>query len=137
MKTILVLEDEPSIMKLMRLMLHRYRLIEADTAEEALLLFIDYDQRIDLLVADVTLPKGSGIQVALRLRTKLPGLPVVLTSGLPVNHWSHKQSADLARLGWPSAAIVQKPFEDDNLSDAVNQLIGAASYEPMIAASTL
>jgi DNA-binding response OmpR family regulator len=66
--TILVLEDEPSVRKHLRRMLKRYGLIEASGAEQALQLFLEHERKIGFLVADVTLPKSSGIQVALLLR---------------------------------------------------------------------
>ena len=67
METLLVLEDESSVMKLVRHMLKQYNLIEAITAEQALHLFNERDRQVDLLLADVTLPTSSGIQVALLL----------------------------------------------------------------------
>jgi DNA-binding response OmpR family regulator len=126
MITVLLLEEEPSVMKLLRHMLTQYNLIEAHTAEEALLLFIDLDCQVDLLIADLTTPKRSGIQVALLLRSKLPSLPVILTSRNPVSHWSAQRLADLNRLGSRWVAIVQKPFAADDLLNAVRELTGTA-----------
>jgi CheY-like chemotaxis protein len=128
-KTLLVLEDDPSIMLVLRLMLEQYSLIEASTAEQALRLFTDHGRKIDLLVADVTLPTSSGIQVALLLRSEVPDLPVILTSGYPVSAWSDRDSADLERLGSRSVAILQKPFQGKALSDAVHELIGTTPPE--------
>ena len=124
MKTLLVLEDEPSIMKLLRHTLRDYRLIEAATAEEALLLFIDHDYHVDLLVADLTGPQKSGVQVALHFRSKIPDLPVILTSGYAVSDWSGRDSADLRRLGEVSVAILQKPFSGHKLLDLICDLTG-------------
>jgi len=126
LKTLLVLEDNPSVMVVLRLMLEQYSLIEASTAEQALRLFTDVGRKIDLLVADVTLPTSSGIQVALLLRLRIPELPVILTSGYPVSAWSDRHSADLDRLGTKSVAILQKPFQGNALSDAVRELIETA-----------
>ena len=67
-KILLVLEDNPSVMMFLRFMLERYSLIETNTAEEAFR-FFDHGRRIDFLIADVTLPTSSGIQVALLLRS--------------------------------------------------------------------
>jgi CheY-like chemotaxis protein len=116
-------------MKLLCNMLKRYNVVEATTAEEALMLFIDLNHDVDLLVADLTLPRMSGIQVALLLRSKLPAVPVILTSGYPVAGWSHRDSADLARLGSHSVTVLQKPFPARALSRAVCDLIGNASSE--------
>jgi hypothetical protein len=69
-KTILVLEDESAVMTLMRHMLKAHTLIQPATAEEAIRLFSEHGRQVHLLVADVTLPKSSGIQVALLLPLK-------------------------------------------------------------------
>jgi CheY-like chemotaxis protein len=128
-KSILVLEDNASVMMVLRLMLEPYSLIEASNAEQALRLFTDHGHKIDLLVADLTLPRSSGIQVALLLRKKIPTLPVILTSGYPVSGWSDRDSADLKRLGSRSVAILQKPFESQGLLKAVCELTGSGLSE--------
>ena len=129
MKTLLVLEDEPVLMVLLRHLLKPYRLIEAATAEQALRLFNDHDRRIDLLLADVTLPASSGIQVALLLRSELPNLPVILTSGYPVSVWAERDAADLERLGSSSVAILQKPFKAQVLPNTIREMIGIVPFE--------
>jgi two-component system cell cycle sensor histidine kinase/response regulator CckA len=124
LKTILVLEGNASVMTVLRLMLEPYSLIEASNAEQALRLFTDHDRKIDLLVAEVKLPRGSGIQVALLLRKKIRILPVILTSEYPVSAWSNRDSDDLERLGSRLVVIIQKPFQGKALSDAVRQWTG-------------
>jgi CheY-like chemotaxis protein len=126
MKSLLVLEDEPSVMKLLRHMLEQYTLILATTAEQAIQLFKDNAQQIDLLLADVTLERSSGIHVALLLRSEVPRLPVILTSGHPVSQWSDRDAADFQRLAWQSLAFLQKPFQAKLLLNAVRELIGTA-----------
>ncbi len=132
MKTILILEDEPAVMRLMRLMLKQYAVIEASTVEQAYRLFTEHSCGIDLLVADLTLPTGSGIRAALLLRAESPGLPVILTSGYPVFDWSGRDCADLERLGPTSAIVLQKPIRVQTLLQTVRELIG----EPRHAAAT-
>ena len=85
MKTLLVLEDNPALMMFLRLTLEPYDLIEASTAEQALRLFAERGRQVDLLIADLHLPKSSGIQVAMILRSEIPNLPV-LRRGYPGSH---------------------------------------------------
>lgn len=124
MKRILVLEDEPAVMRLMRSMLTQYDVIEAATAQEALLCSIDAEFKIDLLVADLTLPVSSGVAVARTLRSKLPTLPVILTSGYPVSNWSKRDAGDLEKLGQRSVRVVQKPFQSQTLLRTVQESLG-------------
>ena len=128
MTKILLLEDESSLLALMRRMLEPYNLIEATTAEQALRLFYQNGRQVDLLVADVTLPTSSGIQVALILRQEIPELPVILTSGYPVDTWGDRDSADLDKLGSKSVAILAKPFQSQLLLNAVRELT-ATSFQ--------
>jgi CheY-like chemotaxis protein len=126
MKSLLVLEVEPSVMKMLRHTLKEYNIIEASTAEQALQRFQDNARQIDLLLADVTLETSSGIHVALILRSQIPQVPVILTSANPVGGWSDRDSTDLRRLGWRSLAILQTPFQAKMLLDAVCELVGTA-----------
>lgn len=123
MKTLLVIEDDPCVMNFLRCMLTQYNVVEATTAEEALLLFIDRNHQVDLLVADLTLPGMSGIQTALHLRARMPGLPVILTSGYPVNSWSAVDSAGLRMLN-SNWLAVEKPFHAEVLLNAICKLTG-------------
>jgi DNA-binding response OmpR family regulator len=67
--TILVVDDEESIQKLLTYPLERegYRVVQARDGEEALRLFAEMP--IDLVVLDVMLPKLDGLEVCRRLRT--------------------------------------------------------------------
>ncbi len=123
-KTLLVLEDEPVLMRFLRHALVQHNLLEAASAEHALQLFADHGRRVDLLLADVTLPTSSGLRVAFFLRSELPDLPVILASGHPVSSWNARDSIDLHRLGKKSVKIIQKPFQARPLSSLVNPLLG-------------
>jgi CheY-like chemotaxis protein len=128
-KTLLVLEDELIVMVLLRHVLKQYRLIEAATAEQALRLFNEHGRRIDLLLADVTLPTISGIQVALLLRMEMPNLPVILTSGYPVAAWAMSDADDLQRLGSTLVAVIQKPFQAGVIPSTIREMIGTEPFE--------
>jgi DNA-binding response OmpR family regulator len=67
--TILLVDDEESIQKLLTYPLERegYRVIQARDGEEALRRFAEL--QIDLVVLDVMLPKLDGLEVSRRLRT--------------------------------------------------------------------
>ncbi|HXB74779.1 MAG TPA: hypothetical protein VNY05_41480 [Candidatus Acidoferrales bacterium] len=60
MKTVLVLEDEALVMKLLLHILKHYTVLKATTAAQALQFFIDRACQIDVLVADITLPTSWG-----------------------------------------------------------------------------
>ena len=122
MKTILVLEDDPAVMALMRRMLYQYDLIVATTAQQAFRLFSSHGRQIDLLVAGVTLPHHSGIQVALLMRAAIPNLPVILTYGHGEREWTVRDYFDLQRLGLPSVALLSRPFLVQQLLTEIREM---------------
>jgi len=125
MKSVLVLEDESAVMRLLRQMLKQYSLLEASTPEQAFLAFEENNRTIGLLIADASLPTSSGIQVALLPREKEPELPVILTSQSPVCSWSGQDSSDLSKLDPDLVIILQKPFQTRILLESVRSLIGS------------
>ena len=125
MKALLVLEDDSS-RRILRRHMKQFRLIEATTAEEALRLFIEHGRQLDLLIADVKLPRSTGIQVALLLRTEILNLPVLLTSGNSPGSWDERDFADLGRLGSDSVSILGKPFHPQVVLNAVRTLLEGA-----------
>ena len=64
-KTVLVVDDEPAIRKLVTAMLTRngYRVLTADTGENAVRLFKNHPD-VDLLLTDVVAPGMSGPMIA-------------------------------------------------------------------------
>jgi DNA-binding NtrC family response regulator len=126
MKTLLVLEDEPTLMKFMRHALVQHNLLEAGNQEEALQLFADNGRHVDLLLTDATLPTGAGLRVAFFLRAEIPTLPVILTSEYPVGSWNARASIELHRLGKKSVRFIQKPFQAEALSNLVHELLGTS-----------
>ena len=108
MKTVLVLQDEPGV-ELLRNVLRQYTVIEATTAEQALHLFKTHARQVDLLIADLTLPKSSGIQVACLLRSELPDLPVILKADSTIQYQSVVDVLDLlSRLEISQLGLVTK-----------------------------
>ena len=82
MKTILVVDDEPEIRKLVAAMLTRsgYRVLIADTGENAIRLFRT-NPDTDLLLTDVVAPGMSGPMIADQIAALNPGIKVLFMSG--------------------------------------------------------
>jgi CheY-like chemotaxis protein len=135
--TILILEDEPAIMTLIRMVLTPlgHTILEAETEEEAFRRFEESDGWIDVLIADVTLPVSSGIRVALELRSLLPYLRIVLTSGYPPDMWNEQDAARLSELPADSDVTLQKPFVPGLLRQTVARFIGISSTTTVLKAT--
>lgn len=80
--TILVVDDEPEIRKLVTAMLTRngYSVLTADSGENAVRLFRNHPQT-DLLLTDVVAPGMSGPMIADEIAALKPGIKVLFMSG--------------------------------------------------------
>jgi len=83
-KTILVVEDEPTLRSLVRKVLERsgYVVIESSSGVAALELCSRTKPHLDLLLTDMVMPDGiSGLQLSETLKAQNPGLKVIFTTG--------------------------------------------------------
>jgi two-component system cell cycle sensor histidine kinase/response regulator CckA len=83
-ETLLIVEDEALVRAVAVAALKRrgYRVIEAETAADAVRRWDAQQGKIDLLLTDLIMPGGvSGRQLAEELRGRRPGLKIVFTSG--------------------------------------------------------
>lgn len=76
--TILLVDDEDSVQKLLTYPLERdgFRVVQARDGEQALRMF-GGDERIDLVVLDLMLPKVDGLEVCKRLRAD-SNVPIIM-----------------------------------------------------------
>lgn len=118
-KTILLVEDEDVVRRLVHQMLTRqgYNVIDAPDPEVALKLFIDDNLRPDLFITDVVMPKMNGRELAAKLLEAQPDLRVLYISG-------YSQSA-LEGTADPSMVLLQKPFTMNDLVSRVSELLAS------------
>ncbi|MFG6462687.1 ATP-binding protein [Roseateles sp. DXS20W] len=67
---------------------------------------------LDLLVTDMRLPGGSGLDVVARVRAVQPGVPALVVTG-------NTAPADLAVLAASGLPVVHKPFRAEQLAQAI------------------
>jgi two-component system KDP operon response regulator KdpE len=106
--TILIVEDEPPIRRLLRATLgaNDYRTLEAGTGAEALSALRHY--RPDLVLLDLGLPDIEGLQLIAQIR-KLGPVPIVVLSS------RGDEAAKVAALDSGADDYVTKPFGADEL----------------------
>jgi len=97
-----------------------YNVLEAVDGEDAIRVWSEHKQEIDLLFSDMVMPKGhSGLDLAGRFRAERPELKVVITSGY---------SLDLTKeriLDGPGVAFLAKPYPFDALADVLRRIFDA------------
>lgn len=73
----------------------------------------------DLVLADVRLPGGSGLEVASYVGEQCPGTPVIVITGSP------SMDSAIKSINLSVAAYLVKPFETSELLEAIAEQIGA------------
>ena len=128
-KKVLVVDDDPDV-RLFNVTVveeNGFTPIEASNGEEGLKLL--KEERPDLVILDVLMPRQSGIRLFRDLKTdkSLKHIPVILLSGIAKKTFLRSQKA-LTEFGGESVPepeiYLEKPVEPEELSAAINKFIG-------------
>ncbi|NTU58805.1 MAG: PAS domain S-box protein [Chlorobiaceae bacterium] len=121
-QTILLVEDEPSIMKLCKLILERngYKVLSFCTAMDALECAESYNGTIDLLMTDVMMPEMNGSELSKMLLAKRPELKILFVSGYTADIISHNTVLD------SGINFIQKPFNPKSMMKIVYSILNPA-----------
>ena len=126
-ETVLVVEDEDAVRDFAARALRQYgySVLVARRAEEALLIAAEHPGRIDVVLADVIMPRTSGPGLMTKLRELRPGAPVVFMSGFTENALGHHGVLE------SSHPFLQKPFSPEALARKIREALasGAAASE--------
>ena len=119
--TILVVEDESLVRKLVARMLRGlgHSVLEAQSGEEADSLVKDSERGPDLIIADISMPRVSGPRVVEQIRKTCPDAKVLYMSG-----YSGMACRNHAPLN-PGATVLLKPFDQQDLVKAIDQVMAA------------
>jgi two-component system cell cycle sensor histidine kinase/response regulator CckA len=119
---VLLVEDEPSVREFARrgLELAGYTVIAAPGGEEALEASERHQERIDVLVTDISMPGISGTVLAARIKETRPGIGVVFVSG----SGNSAVVPGAGRVG-VSGEFLPKPFGMEALGRAVARAANA------------
>jgi signal transduction histidine kinase/CheY-like chemotaxis protein len=119
-ETILIVEDEPVLRDMAHLILKEcgYRILEACSGREALMVWDRHQGAIDLVLTDVVMPEGiSGMDLAQRLLATKPKLKIVFASGYSMDN------LDTAFVRNGKAGFLQKPYTHLTLAKAVRSAL--------------
>ncbi len=118
-ETVLLVEDEPAILSLGKMILGRlgYQVIVASTPSEALRLAGEHSGAIDLLVTDVVMPEMNGHALAEKLLALYPHIKLLFMSGYTANV--------IANQGMLVEGVhfIEKPFSVQSLGEAVRKVL--------------
>ena len=103
MPNILIADDEKEIIRLLKIYLNDYNVIEANDGQQALAIL--NSQQVDLAIVDIMMPKVDGYQLITKIREKSTYIPAIIISA--------KVSLSDRILGMDIGAddYITKPFE--------------------------
>jgi two-component system alkaline phosphatase synthesis response regulator PhoP len=116
-KTVLVADDEPSVLYSMRRILgDKYSVIEASNGKEAVSMAQSY--RPDIIFMDTMMPEKDGLLALSEIRANegTRAIPVIMLTGL-----DYELNKKLAQTMGASGYIT-KPFKAQDILDTVNNL---------------
>jgi CheY-like chemotaxis protein len=115
-KKILVVEDEPASLNVLRYFLSHegYEIAGATDGVEALALLAE--SRFDLVLSDLKMPRLDGVSLARHLLSSVPITPIVLMSAYDCD-----ELKDILKLGVP---CVNKPVSLNHLLSQVQKVLG-------------
>ena len=113
-RVVLLVEDEPDVRNIVPEILRRagHMVHVADDLASTRTLLDGDVGRIDMLLTDLVLPGGSGLEVSRRVRAQHPGISAVFMSGYSDAVFSG---------GEPVEHLLQKPFTSKVLLDKIHE----------------
>ena len=126
-KRILVIDDEPTALDLLRriLEMNGYEVLSAANGQKGVELFHQYP--CDLVITDMVMPIKDGLQTILDLRSIAPYLPVIAISG----GGAISKERYLAVAGYlDNVLTIAKPFAIEDITEAVRKLLQNRPPEP-------
>jgi PAS domain S-box-containing protein len=118
-ETIMVVDDEPSIVYMTAQMLRRlgYHVEAKVNPQEAIELLQSEPQKIDLVISDMTMPQMTGIQLFEKVKEIQPDIPVIICTG----HSDLINPKKAKELG--IAALAMKPITRQVITKAVRDVL--------------
>ena len=117
-RTIQIVEDDPMITRALSIRLgsYGYRVVKSSYASSASVCTLL--ESPDLLIIDLTLPDGSGVDVARELVRSHPSVPFLFMSAQKHEQWRQKAGE------FADAVFIEKPFVPGDLIRAIEHIIG-------------
>ena len=118
-ETILLTEDEPPMLRMIRVMLERqgYNVLTASTPGEAIRLARENMGEIHLLITDVIMPEMNGRDLTKNILTLFPNIKRLFMSGYTADVIAHRGMLDAG------TNFIQKPFSKADLSAKVREVL--------------
>lgn len=112
---ILIVDDEPAMREVMRVILNNFNVMEASNGYEAIRICEEF--KPDLVLMDIMMPRMDGIEATQKILGKYPGTKIVAVTA----YKTHKGEAMLEA---GAVDILEKPFRRKQLEELVYNTVG-------------
>lgn len=118
-ETILIVDDEPTIVAITKLILetHNYRVFTAEDGPQALAVFAQQMDSIDLVMTDLMMPFMDGIALIRSIKQMKPEVSIVASTG----QGEQARFAELKSLGVHAA--LPKPYHREKLLETLREVL--------------
>jgi two-component system cell cycle sensor histidine kinase/response regulator CckA len=118
--TVLVVDDEASVLALARTILWRagFNVLDASGPAEALNISASHPTPIQVLLTDVLMPEMSGFDLAVQLQAERPEIKVLYMSGFTDTVLLESTGKTLSGL-----PLIRKPFTAHRLVTAISEML--------------
>ncbi len=112
--TILIVDDEPDLLEILKFSLEGegFKILTASSVKEAFAII--HKSPLDLILTDVRMPEGDGLQVLSEGKRVSPGTAVILMTG-----FADVNPSEAFAKG--AVALLSKPFDHGRLIQIVNE----------------
>jgi len=119
-ETVLLVEDDVSVREMIKTFLEPegYKILSAANGIEALDLSMSYEERIDLLLTDVIMPKMNGQELADEVKKSRPEIRIIFMSGYTDDVIAHHGVLE------PGVNFIQKPITLGRLAKRLREVLG-------------
>lgn len=93
-----------------------YQVLTAKDGQEAVHIFQTHQEKIDLVLSDMIMPRLGGLELSRELRTVKPNVKMILMTGYPLQE-DGRQMLEKGGIAW-----LQKPFEVEALISMMQKL---------------
>ena len=120
MQKILIIDDEPHILLMLKKMLEKagYEIDLASNGNEGLKLFEDSPS--DLVITDIIMPEKEGLETIREMKRMRPELKIIAMSG--GGKISAENYLGTAKI-FGAAKVLEKPFTKEEMVSAVEELL--------------
>lgn len=118
-KTILLVEDEQSVLKLTQTILQKagYKVLTASTPYEALQIAADRSFSIDILLTDVVMPEMDGEELSRKIQIHQPHIRKIYMSGYPAEILAKNN------INSQDITFISKPFMPHQLIELIESIL--------------